>query len=105
MYTEPAMPTTPKRSISDVQKALRGKKVDDPIFDTFEVVHPDAAGIDIGSETHYVSVPENRDVKPVRTFGCFTPDLQAMAGWLNECRIRHVVLESTGVYWMPAYQV
>lgn len=104
-YTETIMTTTQKPGLSDARKALRGKRVDDPIFDTFEVVHPDAAGIDIGSETHYVSVPEGRDAKPVQTFGCFTPDLRAMATWLKDCGIRHIVLESTGVYWMPAYQV
>jgi transposase len=90
---------------SDVHMALRARKVDEDFLDEFHVVHPDAAGIDIGSETHYVSVPEDRDAKPVRTFGCFTPDLKQMAVWLGQCGIRHVIMESTGVYWMPAYQV
>ena len=70
-----------------------------------EVLHPDTAGIDIGSETHYVSVPEDRDPQAVRAFGCFTPDLMAMAKWLKICAIRHVVMESTGVYWVPLHQV
>jgi transposase len=80
-------------------------KVGDEIFETMDVVHLDAAGIDIGSELHYVSVPEGRDNPHVRSFGCFTPDLEAMAAWLKECRVKTVVMESTGVYWVPAYQV
>jgi len=87
------------------RKAPASKKLDDSLFETFEALHPNAAGIDIGAETPYVSVPEDRADPSVRTFGCFTPDLQAMAAWLKECRITHVVMESTGVYWMPAYQI
>lgn len=94
-----------KPGLNDVYKSLRGKKLDDPIFDTFESVHRNAAGIDIGSETHYVSVGEDRDEKSVRTFGCFTADLHAMAAWLKDCGVRHVVMESTGVYWIPSYQI
>ena len=48
-----------------------------------EVVHPNAAGIDIGAEQSYVSVPADRDEKPVRSFGCFTEDLHALARWLQ----------------------
>ncbi len=81
------------------------KKVDDSIFESLEPMYPDSAGIDIGSEEHYVSVPEGRDEEPVRHFGCLTPDLEAMAKWLKECRIRTVVMESTGVYWIPVYRV
>jgi transposase len=80
-------------------------KVGDEIFEKLDVIHRDAAGIDIGSETHYVAVPEGRANPSVRTFGCFTPDLEAMADWLKECRVKTVVMESTGVYWVPAYQV
>lgn len=76
-----------------------------PVFDEMNVVYPDTAGVDIGSASHYASVPEDRDPQPVREFGCFTPDLHAMAAWLKECRIRHVVMESTGVFWVPLYQI
>ena len=69
------------------------------------IVHPNAAGIDIGSECHYVSVPQDRDQETVRCFGCFTPDLNAMAQWLKTCGITTVVMESTGVYWMPVFRV
>lgn len=99
------MTSTQQTAITDIRKALHGKKIDDPIFDTFDVVHPDTAGIDVGSRTHYVAVPDDRDRNSVRTFGCLTPDLTDMAAWLKQCRIRNVVMESTGVYWMPVYHV
>ena len=76
-----------------------------PASESLRVVHPDAAGIDIGSQKHYVAVPPARDPEPVRCFGCLTPDLQAMARWLVACGIKTVALEATGVYWIPPMQV
>jgi transposase len=64
-----------------------------------------AAGIDIGSQSHYVAVPEDLDDEPVREFSCFTGDLNRMADWLVEIGIRTVVMESTGVYWIPAFEI
>ena len=64
-----------------------------------------AAGVDIGSETHFVAVPEELDDKPVRSFSCFTADLEAMADWLVETNITTVVMESTGVYWIPVFEI
>jgi transposase len=72
---------------------------------SLEVVHPDAAGIDIGNESHYVAVPSTRDSQPVRRFGCTTGELQAMAEWLKQCRIRTVAMQSTGVYWVAVYDI
>ena len=72
---------------------------------SLEVVHPDAAGIDIGNESHYVAVPATRDSQPVRRFGCTTGELQAMAQWLKQCRIRTVAMQSTGVYWVAVYDL
>ncbi len=69
------------------------------------ILHPNAAGIDVGSQRHYVAVPVDRDPQPVRCFGCLTPDLQAMAHWLTACGIDTAALESTGVYWIPVAQV
>ena len=69
------------------------------------MINKDAAGIDIGSGEHWVAVPEDRDEEPVRCFGCFTADLQAMARWLKECGVTTVAMESTGVYWIPCYQI
>jgi transposase len=72
---------------------------------SFPIINKDAAGIDIGSEEHWVAVPEDRDEEPVRPFGCFTADLHAMANWLKKCGITTVAMESTGVYWIPSYQI
>ena len=69
------------------------------------VVHRDAAGIDIGARQHYVAVPADRAEAPVRTFGCTTPQLQAMAQWLLQCGVRTVAIESTGVYWVASAAV
>ena len=69
------------------------------------VTHPNAAGIDIGNEEHYVSVPPDRDAQPVRNFRCFTKDLHVMAKWLVACKIDTVAMQSTGVYWIPVYDV
>ncbi len=74
-------------------------------LETLPLFHPDLAGIDVGSREHYVSVPPNRSERPVRTFGCTTPDLCAMADWLKVCGITQVVMESTGVYWIPVAMV
>jgi transposase len=72
---------------------------------SLEVVHRDAAGIDIGNESHYVAVPPTRDSQPVRRFGCTTAELKAMAHWLQQCDIRTVAMQSTGVYWIAVYEI
>lgn len=69
------------------------------------IMHRDAAGIDIGAEEIFVSVPPDRDTDSVRRFATFTRDLYALADWLRECNIRSVAMESTGVYWIPLYQI
>lgn len=69
------------------------------------VLHPNAAGIDVGSRKHWVAVPPDRNDQPVRSFGCLTKDLHAMGRWLKDCRIETVAMESTGVYWIPVMQV
>src|SRR5258708_39336600 len=72
---------------------------------SLEVVHPDAAGIDIGNESHYVAVAPSRDKQPVRSFGCTTGELKAMADWLKQCGIRTVAMQSTGVDWDAVYDI
>jgi transposase len=72
---------------------------------SFSIINPDAAGIDIGSAEHWVAVPADRDQHPVRKFKCFTADLYNMADWLDECGIKTIAMESTGVYWIPAFQI
>lgn len=68
-------------------------------------IHPNAAGLDIGSEEIVVAVPPDRDPAPVRVYRTFTPDLLALVEWLIACRIETVVMESTGVFWIPIYEL
>ena len=69
------------------------------------LVNKNAAGIDIGSREHYVAVPSDRSEKSVRSFQTFTSDLYSLANWLKECKIDTVAMESTGVYWIPVFQI
>jgi transposase len=66
---------------------------------------PDAAGIDCGAAAHVVAVPPDRDPESVRTFPTFTADLHRLADWLLACRVTHVAMESTGVYWIPLFEI
>lgn len=68
------------------------------------VLFPDTAGIDIGSKSHFVAVPDCNS-NPVREFSTFTADLHKMINWLKQCNIKHVVMESTGVYWIPTFEL
>jgi transposase len=70
-----------------------------------EVVHPQAAGIDVGNSSHYVAVRPERDEQPVRRFDCFTADLHRLADWLKDCGVKTVAMQSTGVYWIPLYEI
>src|SRR5215469_17641532 len=70
-----------------------------------EVVHPHAAGIDVGNQFHYVAVAPSRDPQPVRCFACTTAELKKMAEWLRQCGIHTVALQSTGVYWIAVYDI
>jgi transposase len=76
-----------------------------PIEPELQQVHQYAAGIDIGSAEHWVSIPVGLDPQPVRRFSCFTADLYAMADWLKQKGITTVAMESTGVYWIPLFQI
>ena len=69
-----------------------------------EVVHPNAAGIDIGNGAHYVAVRPDRDPEPVRRFACFTADFtEWQSGWA--CGVKTMAMQSTGVYWIPLYDI
>ena len=72
---------------------------------SLQLTHPNAAGIDIGSASHYVAVPPDRDDEPVREFASFTADLQHLADWLQTCGVDTVAMESTGVYWIPLFEL
>src|SRR3974377_2162654 len=95
---------TPTKRLTRKQRKDLGRKIwsDHP---GLEVVHRDAAGIDIGSREHYVAVGPDRDTEPVRVFGCFTAELRRMAEWLKQCGVRTVVMQSTGGYWIPVFGV
>ena len=69
------------------------------------ILEPNAAGIDIGATEIYVAVPQDRDPHPVRRFSTFTQDLQQLATWLKECGVESVAMESTGVFWIPLFQI
>ena len=64
-----------------------------------------AAGIDVGAEAHWVAVPVEADPQPVRAFPAHTASLHALAAWLTLCGITTVALESTGVYWIPLFEL
>ena len=73
-----------------------------PIVGTVEA---NAAGIDVGARQVYAAVPPDRDPQPVRSFDTFTEDLEKLADWLLACGIRSVAMESTGVYWIPVFDI
>jgi transposase len=72
---------------------------------SLQQVNLNAAGIDCGATEHFVAVPEDRDPQPVRAFSTFTADLIALADWLERCGSDTVAMESTGVYWIPLYEL
>jgi transposase len=74
-------------------------------LDELTIVHPHAAGLDIGAHETWVGVPTSSSPEPVRVFGPFTPDLHALADWLLACGVDTVAMESTGVYWIPLFEV
>jgi transposase len=84
--------------------AKKGKKTK-PMPENMLILHPHAAGIDVGAEEHWVCVPADRDAQPVQKLSAFTCDLHRLADWLTACRITTVVMESTGVYWIPLFQI
>lgn len=70
-----------------------------------KIINPDSAGIDIGASSHFVAVPSGRDTESVKEFNCYTPDIQEMIKWLKQCRIKTIVMESTGSYWIPVFEM
>jgi transposase len=84
--------------------AHKGKKTK-PTPEGLPLGPPHAAGIDVGAEEHWVCVPADRDSQPVQTFSALPCELHRRADWLTTCRITTVVMESTGVYWIPLFQL
>ena len=85
------------------KKMKKGKKRAKSLL----VCHPNAAGIDLGSTEHYVAVPPGSDPdgQDIRSFPSHTPGLEEMAAWLIECGVENVAMESTGVYWIPPFEI
>ena len=93
--------TTQKRGYKSKKKGFRTAKLPKHL----EHINKMAAGIDIGSKSHFVAVPEGCAEVCVREFKSFTPDLIELADWLESCGIETVAMESTGVYWIPLYEL
>jgi transposase len=74
-------------------------------LDSLKQLNLNAAGLDIGAAEIWACVPEDRAEKSVRVFQTFTPDLHALADWLESCAVETVAMESTGVYWIPIYEI
>jgi len=98
------MTATPTQGLTRKQRKALARRLQatDP---GLEVMHPNAAGIDVGNSTHYVAVRPDRDPNPVRRFDCFTADLHRLADWLQQCGVTTVAMQSTGVYWIPVYEI
>ena len=94
--------TSGKLNRKQRKELIRRIEAEDPCL---EIVYRNAAGIDVGNESHMVSVPADRDAKPIREFGSGTKELQEMADWLQACGIEWVVMQSTGVYWIALHDV
>lgn len=72
---------------------------------SIQIINPDSAGIDIGATSHFVAVPVGRSKEIIKEFSCYTPDILQMIEWLKSCKITTVVMESTGSYWIPVYEM
>lgn len=82
----------------------RDKKSQAKTWEGLKIVNPNAAGLDIALSEIWAAVPPDRTDEPVRQFGTFTPDLVALADWLEACHVDTVAMEATGVYWIPVYE-
>src|SRR5947209_8125479 len=105
-----------KRKRSTFERLQRGEKLNrrerrqiDRQFQAeepgWEIVHRNVAAIDVGNQSHFVAVEAKLGVSPVREFGSWTAALQEMVAWLKECKVQRVVMQTTGVYWIPLQDV
>src|ERR1700687_6163317 len=99
----PPNPLRKRREMKHNQRTPVGKRRRSPSL--LERIQPDAGGIDCGEKSRYVAVPRERDPQPVREFRTFTTELYRLADWLAQCGIKTVAMESTGVYWIPLYEI
>ena len=94
--------STRKTSVKTVGRTGRGRE---RLPAESSQVNLNASGIDVGASSHFVAVSQNRSEQPVREFAAYTADLYRLADWLAECGMETVVMESTGVYWIPLFGV
>jgi transposase len=93
------------RSAKSRQRSSSAKAIKTSEFDNLQQLNLNAAGLDIGASEIYVCVPSGRDEHCVKVFSTFTADLYALADWLQQCGVTTVAMESTGVYWIPCFQI
>jgi hypothetical protein len=93
------------RSRRTKRRKRKADKVQAPKLEALKQINLNAAGLDIGDDEIDVAVPEGRDEVSVRVFQTFTRDLYALADWLEACGVDTVAMESTGVYWIPTYEI
>jgi transposase len=96
-------PKSPR--LSSRKPTTAGRIIKAQVNTDFQLLNEYAAGIDIGAQRHYVAVPPTADAHPVREFAVFTKDLYSIADWLASCGVKSVAMESTGVYWVPLFEV
>lgn len=103
---EPKKSRKPKKPANPKNSRERSLVVPVPASSAaLSAVNPDAAGIDVHSNMHMVCVPADRDPNPVRQFGANTVDLQEIVAWLKKCGVKTIALESTGIYWIPLFEL
>jgi transposase len=103
---EPKKSKKPRRAAKPNKSRERSFAIPVPASSAgLSLVNLDAAGIDVHSDMHMVCVPADRDANPVRQFGANTADLQEIAAWLKKCGVKTIALESTGVYWIPLFEL
>src|SRR6266550_1464736 len=85
--------------------AIQRKKKHGKLDRSLPELKPNAAGVDMGAREIFACVPADRDAESVRSFPTFTQDLHALADWFQRCRVDTVAMESTGVYWIPLFQI
>lgn len=99
------MPSPRSSKSAKRSKAKSSTAVEAPNLDSLKQINLNAAGLDVGATEIYACVPEGQARQPVRVFPTFTVDLHALADWLAQCGVRTVAMESTGVYWIPIFQI
>jgi hypothetical protein len=107
--SESEQPVKKTRSVNlqppDAKLKRRRRRNKEMCLEDRPVLEPNAAGIDVGAREMFVAVPPGRDENPVRLFATFTEDLERLTDWLEQCGVTTVALESTGVYWIPLFEI